>query len=61
MTDKRIKLSQKDCRRIRELYFNPIKAPNGKYYSQRMLAKLFRVSEQTIQNVINKKGRYKNV
>lgn len=50
------KLTAADVRAIRELYGAP--APNGRAYSIRMLARIFRVSSATIGDVVQRRGSY---
>jgi plasmid maintenance system antidote protein VapI len=50
-----MKLTDKDVLEIRDLYHGPGK---WKIYT---LAKSFKVSETTIQNIINHKGRFSKI
>jgi hypothetical protein len=47
-----------DAAHIRHLYHDCL-TPGGMRYSYRMLARMYRVSETTIQHAVDRKGAYK--
>ncbi len=52
------KLSRDAVKEIREMYFARPHPPMKRGYSMVMLARIFKVSEGTIQQVLDRKGTY---
>ena len=52
------KISEKDAVEIRRRYFSPEPNPNGSMVTMPQLARLYKVSTGTIQQVVDRRGVY---